>query len=160
MVLACKHLKGPALQTHLQVPRAAGIDDDTHYTNWVKTMSTTFPGPTASQRQNLYLNARWTADLGTAQAWRLEYEGVMTLIPGLPKPTDGPACRVALEAKFVAGLPATDRNFVKTVRNISDDLISCSEITVVVQVAEHMFASMTGVQLAAESGKPATIAVV
>jgi hypothetical protein len=61
-------------------------------------------------------------------------------------------------AKFVAGLPATVRNFVETVRNISDDPTSCSEITDVVQVAERMFASMTGEQLAAESEKPATVA--
>jgi hypothetical protein len=158
MVLAFKHLKGPALQTHLQIPRAAGTDNATHYMNWVQTMSTTFPGPTASQRQNLYLKTRWTADLGTAQAWCLECARVMTLIPGLPEPTDGPAYRVALVAKFVAGLPATVRNFVETVRGISDDPTPCSEITDVVQVAEGMFAYMTGEQLASESEKPATVA--
>jgi hypothetical protein len=80
----------------------------------------------------------------------------MVLIPGLPKPTDGPTYRVALVAKFVAGQPAKVRNFVETVCNVSDDPTSCSEFSDVVQVVERMFASMTGEQLPAGTEKPAT----
>jgi hypothetical protein len=128
LVMAAKHLRGAALRTHMDVTREADVTDAAHFATWHQIMKDAVPGPSASQRQSIYHSARDTADLGSAQAWRLEAERVMRLIPGLPKPTDGPVHHVALVAKFVAGLPATVRNFIESVRHITDDPATCADI--------------------------------
>jgi hypothetical protein len=79
--------------------READVTDAAHFAAWPQIMKDAFPGPSASQRQIIYHSDRYTADLGSTQAWHLEAERVIRLIPGLE--TDGrislphfPGCKV------------------------------------------------------------------
>jgi hypothetical protein len=83
----------------------------------------------------------------------------MRLIPGLPKPTDGPVYHVALVAKFVAGLPTTVRNFIESVRHITDDPATCADINDLILVAQRSLAALPPDQLAANSTTPAIATV-
>jgi hypothetical protein len=159
LVMAAKHLRGAALRTHMNVTREADVTDAAHFATWHQIMKDAFPGPSASQRQSIYHSARYTADLGSAQAWRLEAERVMRLIPGLPKPTDGPVYHVALVAKFVAGLPATVCNFIESVRHITDDPATCADINDLVLVAQRSLVALPPDQLAANTTTPAIATV-